>query len=135
MKKFICCVAAVLLALFFLLIPLLTFAGGPHTGFQGQAFLYLTSTQVQLPMATCFNVLSARTHRVITRVVTDQNGMYELSINPGTYLIVPETMMINAALNCTVDTDPFQVTVKARQFTPANIFYFRESLCTVTATP
>jgi hypothetical protein len=125
-------------------------AAPPHTGIQGQSFHYIAYglpymiapgiwigiPSVQLPVATSFTVVSAHNGREIARVGTDANGFYSLSLPPGKYLLVPDTLVVNAFFNCTVSTGPIEVEVRAKQFTLLNIFYFSQGPpCTFTGGP
>jgi hypothetical protein len=117
----------------------------PHGGIQGQAFLYISNgtgmevepgvwvapPSVQLPIATTITVLSAHSGQEAACVTTDANGLYSLSLHPGDYLLVPDTVSLNTLVDCTASTGPIAVTVDAKEFVTANIFYFRESPCSV----
>jgi hypothetical protein len=122
-------------------------AAPPHTGIEGRAFVYMTygpATQiedgtgvgipsVQFPIATSFTILSAQSERVIASVATDANGYFLVSVPPGKYLLVPATVTLNPFLSCDASTPPIEITVQAKAYSTANIFYFREGPCTVIA--
>src|SRR5215203_124455 len=124
------------------------FATPPHSGIQGQAFHYVSYgnpyfvapgfwigiPSFQLPVATSFTVLSAHNGRELARVATDSNGFYSVSLPPGKYVLVPDTLVLNAIFNCTVSTDPIEVQVKAKEFTLQHVFYFGQNFpCIVRA--
>ncbi len=120
--------------------------GSPSpSGIQGQAFLYIsygTPTEVepgffispgdiQLPVSTSFMVLSARTGREIAQFETDADGTFAVSLHPGNYVLVPETLRM--PFGCTIATGAIEVTVKAREFTLKNIFYFDDGPCSLVS--
>jgi hypothetical protein len=120
----------------------------PNTGIQGQTFLYISYgtpievepglwigiPSVQLPWPASFKVLSAHSYREVARVTTDANGVYTLALPPGNYVLVPDTLIINAFFNCTASTGPIEITVRPKQLTLANIFYFQNGFCTIGGT-
>ena len=102
-------------------------AASRHTGIEGQTMLVTTFAPTrQAPVATTFNVLTARNRRQLMTVETDANGLFSLNLHPGTGNI------LDLSPGCSVLALPFEVTVKSRQFTPANIFYVQEVPCTVS---
>jgi hypothetical protein len=117
------------------------FCAPPHTGIQGQVFLYISNgtgfeiapglwvapPSVQLPVATSLRVLAARSGREIARLTTDANGLYSLPLHPGDYKLLADTLSF--PINCTVSATPTEVTVHPGEFTPANIFYFHFGFC------
>jgi hypothetical protein len=124
-------------------------AAPKHTGIEGQSFLYISYgnpiqvapgvwigiPSVQLPVATSFKVLSAHNRREVAQVTTDANGHYSLTLPPGKYVLVPDPLIENPFFYCPAATAPIEVSVKAKQFTRANIFYFRTGFCIFTGTP
>ena len=111
-------------------------AAPPQTGIQGQSFYIIVGFwseiepgyfvgvgSIQLPAATSFTVRSAHNGREITRVATDSNGFYSVSLPPGQYVLEPDVLVLNSFLNCTVSTGPIEFEVKARSFTLLNVFY------------
>jgi hypothetical protein len=122
-------------------------ASPPHTGLEGQTFLYISYGtpieiepgvwigigNVQLPVASTFSVLSAQNHREVARVTTDSNGLYSVSLPPGRYLVVSDPISMSPFAHCTASLTPFEVTVHAKQFTLANIFYYRQGPCAIRA--
>jgi hypothetical protein len=121
----------------------------PQTGIQGQAFLYIIwgtpieiepglwigIPNVQMPVATSFTIVSARNGREVGRVTTDANGLYSVSLVPGKYVVVPDPLNLNQFFSCDSSTTPFEVAVRAKQVTSANIFYFRQGPCAVVVPP
>ena len=117
------------------------FCAPPHTGIQGQAFLYISNgmgieiapgiwvapPSVQLPIATSLSVVAAHSDREVARITTDANGLYSLPLHPGDYRLVPDT--ITLPISCPVSTAPIEVTVRPGKFAPVNIFYFRFGFC------
>jgi hypothetical protein len=147
-QKSILCFAAVSLAA----TSLRSIAAPPETGIHGQTFLYIyispvTPTEIapdvwigipgiQLPTASSLKVLSKHSGREVARLTSDANGFYSIALPPGDYLLEPETLMLSPWLSaCTASARPIEVTVKANQFTPANVFYFREGFCSIAWTP
>jgi len=134
---------------FLLLItsPLSSAAAPSHTGIAGQASLtisfglgvevspgvWIAPPSVQFPVVASFSVLSARTGKQVARVTTDRNGTYALSLHPGTYVLVPDAITLVGG--CSVSIEPIEVTVHARQFTLAGIYYFRLGPCPIQADP
>jgi len=133
-----------LVALSLTAIPRASLGSPAKSGIQGQAFLYIsygTPTEVgpgifispgdvQLPVSTSFTVLSARNGREVAQVETEADGNFALSLHPGNYVLVPQTLRM--ALGCTVSTGAIDVTVEAREFTLQNVFYFDDGACTIS---
>jgi hypothetical protein len=135
-------------AVLLVMVPCLSAAAPPHTGIQGQAFLitsygmpievepgiWIGIGAVQLPVATTFTVLSSNTGREVTRITTDANGSFGVSLHPGAYLLVPDTLRFNGfPFGCSVSTAPIQIAVEPKQFTVANVFYFQNEPCSISA--
>ena len=122
-------------------------AAPQNTGIQGQAFLYfshgvrieiepgfwISPGDVQLPVATAFTILSARNGHEVARVITDVNGLYSVSLRPGAYVLVPDPVS-RGPFCAPVSTEPIEVTVRPRQFTPLNIFY-SDPPCVIQVVP
>jgi len=130
------------------LLPILVANAAPqHTGIQGQAFLIISYgipievapgiwvgiPSMQLPTATSFTVISASAQREVARVTTDASGFYSVSLNPGRYVLVPDALTILPG--CSASTEPIEITVRPKEVTLANIFYFRQGPCRVQAVP
>lgn len=110
------------------------------TGIQGRAALYIShgiGTEVEpgiwvspgdvmLPVATSFTVLSARSGHKVGRFSTDSDGTFTVSLRPGRYVVVPDTLTIGAfPFAHSVSTGSFEVTVRAKKFTYALILYYQ----------
>src|SRR4051812_1727116 len=95
------------LAIFLLpAVPPTALAAPPHTGIQGQAFHYISygapievapgifigNFDIQLPVATAFNVFSHSTGHEVGRVTTDADGSFGVSLHPGKYVLAPDTL-------------------------------------------
>src|SRR5215207_16672 len=90
----------------------------PQTGIHGQAFRYISYgsfifvggdlwigiPSIQLSVAASFTLLSVHNGREVARVTTDAQGVYTVWVPPGKYLLVPDTLVVNPFLNCTVST-------------------------------
>ena len=126
-----------------------TLAAPPQTGIQGQAFLYISyGTPVEIepglwigipgvhfPVATSFTIVSFHSGREVGRVTTDANGFYSASLAPGKYVVVPDPLNLHQLFACETSLFPFEVTVRAKEVTTANIFYYREGPCVVNIGP
>jgi len=133
-------------AFLLLTAPPTSVAAPPQTGIQGQAFLYISYgtpvligpgvwigiPSVQFPVVTAFSVRSGKGGHEVARVATDASGAFALTLHPGEYLLVPDTLTM--ALGCSVSTESIEVNVPPRQFTTVNIFYFRDGPCAVIGT-
>ncbi len=127
-----------------------TLAAPPHTGIQGQAFLYVVLgipieiepgfwigiPNVQTPTATSFSIVAAPSGRQLGRFLTDTNGQYAVSLPPGKYVLWPEPLVTRPFISCPPTlARPIEVTVKAKEFTVANIFYVRHGVCAIVGEP
>jgi hypothetical protein len=125
-------------------------AAPPSTGIQGQAALYISYDvpievepgiwvgvgDVQLPVATSFSVLSARSGHEVGRFTADANGAFTLSLPPGNYVIIPDTLTIGGyPFAQSISTDSFEVTVSAKQFTYALILYYQSGPWSIGSLP
>jgi hypothetical protein len=120
-------------------------AAPPDTGIQGQAVLYisygtpvevepgvwLSVGDVMFPVSTSFGVLSAHSGHAVGRFSTDAGGAFTVSLPPGKYVVVPDTLTF--PFGCSVPTASFEVTVRAKQFTPAVIFYYQNGPCSIAS--
>lgn len=120
-------------------------AAPKQTGVQGQAFLYISFgapielqpgvwagiPSVQLPVATAFTVVSSHNGREVGRVTTDAQGLYSVSLAPGKYVLIPDPLNLNPFFPCESSSIAVEVTVRAKQMTTANVFYYREGPCLV----
>src|SRR5256885_17156990 len=92
----------------FLLIttPRVCLAAQPHSGIEGQTFLYISYGQpieiapgifvsvgdIQLPVASALTVYSSNTGREVSRVTTDASGKFTVALHPGKYVLVPDDL-------------------------------------------
>ena len=123
-----------------------------HTGISGQTFLYVSygppieiapgifvsPGNVQTPVATSLTIYNAKNHKKAAEAVSDADGHYRVTLKPGRYLVVPADIQWAGlpGRDCALSTAPFEVTVRARHFTPANVFYFSEGPpCSLLAVP
>src|SRR5574341_116512 len=91
--------------------PATLFAPPPHSGIQGQASLYISAWlgdgppppispgDVQFPVGTSFTLVAARSGREVARVTTDASGVFKVSLHPGKYILIPDTLVINPFLD------------------------------------
>jgi hypothetical protein len=116
-------------------------AAPPDTGLQGRSALYISYGRpvevepglwvgvgdVMLPVATTFRVLSAHSGHEVGRFAVDGDGAFTVSLPPGKYVIVPDTLVFGVGpFAQSVSTDSFEVTVSAKKFTYALILYYQE---------
>ena len=135
------------LAALVLSASLLTSAAVPaHSGIQGQSIVYISyGTPVQIapgvwigipsvhyPVPTAFTILNARNGHTVGRFTTDPQGAFNVPLHPGKYVLVPEPYTL--PFGCTTSHDSIEVTVTARNFVPASIFYFRQGPCIISGT-
>ncbi|HXI73705.1 MAG TPA: hypothetical protein VNN22_25465 [Verrucomicrobiae bacterium] len=119
-------------------------AAPPNTGIQGRAALYIsygTPTPIEvepgewlsigvgdvmLPVATSFTVLAAHSGHEVGHFNTDANGAFTVSLTPGKYVIVPDTLTFQGfPFSASIPTGSFEVTVSAKKHTYALILYYR----------
>ena len=139
MKKKIQVIGLALAAFLFATASPALLAAPPGTGIQGRAALYIsygTPVEVEpgvwvgvgdlmLPVATSFRVLSAHSGHEVGRFSADANGAFTVSLPPGKYVVVPDTLTFGAfPFAQSVSTGSFEVTVSAKKFTYALILYY-----------
>ena len=74
-----------------------------------------------------FKVLSAHSGRQIGRFTTDADGSFTVSLPPGKYLVVPDTLTFGVSpFGQSIPTGSFEVTVGARKLTYALILYYQD---------
>src|SRR5262245_26239143 len=96
----------------------------PHTGIQGQSFVYISygwtelepgvwvgPGDVQLPVASTFTILSAHNGREVAQVTTDADGRYSVALPPGDYVVVSEPINLLRIGNCPATLSPMKVSV------------------------
>jgi hypothetical protein len=139
--------ATALTLFLFITLPLASIAAPRHTGVEGQTIVYISygtgseiapgvwvaPPSVAYPVAASFTVLSNPNGREVARVTTDRSGNYALSLRPGTYTLVPDPVTLWR--DCTAEMEPFEFTVRAREFRLMNVFYFRQGACPIRADP
>lgn len=128
-------------ALLFAMTSPALLAAPANAGIQGRAALYISNgTPVQvapdvwagvgdlmMPVASSFNILSARSGHKIGSFSADANGTFNITLPPGKYIIVPDTFTFgNFPSGNSISTDSFEVTVRARKFTYALILYYQK---------
>jgi hypothetical protein len=118
-------------------------AAPPDTGIQGQSMIYISYGvpieiepglwvgvgDVQMPVATAFSIVSAHSGRELGRFTTDVNGAFSISLPPGKYVVVPDPLTY--PFGCSIQASSFEVSVSAKKFTPAIIFYYQDRPCSV----
>ena len=112
-------------------------AAPPNAGIQGKAVLYISNGtpveeepgvwvsvgDVQLPVVTSFSILIAHSNHKVGNFTTDANGAFKVSLPPGRYVVVPDAL--TSPFDGTVPTS-FEVTVRARKFSSAQILYYQD---------
>src|SRR5437899_11776995 len=123
--------------------PRISVAAPPHTGIEGQTFLYISwgspieiapgifvsVGDVQLPVATTLTVYSSNSGREVSRVTTDASGKFAVALHPGKYVLVPDEL---STFCSSLSVDPIEAKVHSREFTTQNIFYFQDGPCSIT---
>lgn len=128
--------AALLLAI---IVPSVM-AGPPRTGIRGQTLIYQPGFAVEVSPGewigdggfsfgwpASFRVFRAHSCREIAHVTSGSDGSFEVSLPPGRYVVVPDTLPWYAPT-----TSPFEVTVRPRRF--SDVFIYYQSV-PITATP
>ncbi|HEX4263450.1 MAG TPA: hypothetical protein VH597_03850 [Verrucomicrobiae bacterium] len=115
-------------------------AAPPNAGIQGRAALYISYGKpvevapgvwvgvgdLMLPVATSFNILSARSGHKVGHFSVDASGAFTVSLPPGKYIVVPDTLTVRGFPSSdSISTDSFAVTVRARKFAYALILYYQ----------
>jgi hypothetical protein len=141
MKRSIQILRLALAALLFATTSPALLAAPPNTGIQGKAALYVSSGKpveiapglwadagdLMFPVATSFNILSARSGHKVGHFTVDASGAFTVLLPPGKYIVVPDTLTIRGfPFAESVSTDSFAVTVRARKLTYALILYYQE---------
>jgi hypothetical protein len=119
-------------------------AAPPNTGIQGQAVLYISYGtpveepgvwvgvgDVQLPVAASFSILAAypghKVGHLVGHFTTDANGTFTVSLPPGKYVVVPDALTFPGfSSGSSITTDSFEVTVRAKRFSPIQILYYQD---------
>ena len=96
-------------------------AGPTHSGIIGQVFIGPTCPIIRCPdrpFQTSFSVYSD-TGRFITRFTTDSEGEFEVTLKPGSYVLVPDV----AGSIHPPGVAAVEVVVQKKEFTPVIITY------------
>ena len=107
------------------------------SGISGRVFLHNPfvvsrdgQSGVTTPFSASFRVYRVGSPRLLTRVTTDSPGRLRLSLSPGYYRLVPETMAGGRVLlpgdiviGGSQSARPVTVRVRAHRFTPVVITY------------
>jgi hypothetical protein len=114
-------------------------AAPPQTGIRGQTLVSMPGFWTEVAPGlwvgvggftfgapASFAVLSAASGHEVARVVSAADGSFAVSLPPGKYVVVPDTLAWSPR------TDPFEVTVTAKHQSEAIIYY---QLRTVSVTP
>jgi len=105
-----------------------------HTGVHGFARIYRGPLfdgldpilLARSPAVTSFNVVAARTGRVVARGKTDATGAFTLRLHPGTYVLVPATLADPTSLVGfpRFDTpEPIEFTIRQGEFAQVDFAY------------
>jgi hypothetical protein len=106
-------------------------AAPPHTGIHGQTLIYVPGFWVEVSPGlwvgdggfsfgwpAAFTVFSGPSGREVTHVSTGPDGSFEVSLPPGRYIVVPDTLAFYAPMSSSVE-----VTVTAKHQSDAFIYY------------
>ena len=120
-----------LAALLFTTLIQSSFAAPPQTGIRGQTLIYQPGFWVEVSPGVwlgdggfsfgwpaSFAVLSAHSGREIAHISSGTDGSFEVSLPPGKYVLVPDTLSWYSPM-----TSSFVVTVTAKHYTDAFIYY------------
>src|SRR6266446_904893 len=130
MKSIIRPITLAAATLLLITMPRVSVAAPPRGGIEGQTFLYISyglpgffisPGDIQLPVATALTVYSSNTGREVSRVTTDASGNFAVALHPGKYVLVPDELRTFCS---SLSVDPIEVTVRPREFTISNAFYF-----------
>jgi hypothetical protein len=100
-------------------------AGQQDSGVTGQVFIYVCPVVVPEPDDQCFQpyptgiLVLTRAGAFVTKVLTDQDGQFEIPLRPGRYFLIPD--MANRRQFPTVD--PVLVHVQKKRFAEVEIVY------------
>ena len=126
----------ILTILFLAVGPITSFSAPRHTGIRGETWIYrgpaappgpFTQPVVRyFPVSASITILSAHSGRELARVDSGVNGTFEISLNPGNYILVPETLADPWSFGAPphyYTPDPIEITVKPHEFTNPLIVY------------
>jgi len=127
---------SIFVVLFLAATSILSISAPRDTGIRGQTSIYrgpaappgpFTQPVVRyFPVSASITILSAHSGREVGRVESGANGAFEISLSPGNYILVPETLADPWSLGALPHhyaPDPIEVTVKPREFTNLLIVY------------
>ena len=120
-----------------------SFAAAPRSGIRGQTFIYQPGFAVEvspgmwigvggllLGSPASFTVLSAHSGREVAHVSSGTDGSFEVSLPPGKYVVVPDTLPWFSPM-----TNSFEVTVEPKHFTDAFIYYVSSPIIFTPSSP
>lgn len=133
---------AVLLALFGFLLtgPSLVQAGKLSSGISGQTFVHDSRVfsfptgqpGINSPFYASLRVYAAGSGRLVTTITTDSAGRFQVSLRPGNYQVVPDTMAQGRVLGpgeivigSYETAAPVSIRVPPHRFAPLTITYER----------
>jgi hypothetical protein len=100
-------------------------AGQQDSGVTGQVFIYVCPTVVPQPDDQCFEpyptgiLVLTRAGVFVTKVLTDQDGQFEIPLRPGRYFLIPD----RANRRDFPTVDPVLVHVQKKRFADVEIVY------------
>jgi len=106
-------------------------AAPPHTGIRGQVLYSYPGFAVEvepgvwigdggftMPIPGSFTILAAHSNRKVGHFATDADGAFEVSLPPGEYLLLPDTLFGLAPTPASI-----QVRVNVKRFTEVDVYY------------
>lgn len=98
-------------------------AGHPHSGVTGEVFIYVCPRPIPgvncyRPYPTSISVVTDK-GRLVTELMTDEAGRFEVFLKPGNYILIPE----GAGEPTFPIVAPVAVCVEKKLFTPVRIVY------------
>ena len=139
-----------LAAFLFAMTSSMLLAAPPNTGIKGQAVLYISYGtpveeepgvwfgvgDVQLPVVTSFSILTAppgqKGGHLVGHFTTDAAGAFTVSLAPGKYVVVPDALTF--PFDGSIPSGSFEVTVRAKKFSPAQILYYQDGPLSIFST-
>ena len=123
-----------LMALLLLLgvVPMLVVAAPPHTGIQGRTTVCSPCGVFPgpfhpsvAPVQTKVTIVSTQTGRKVSRVTSDANGYFKISLPRGTYVLLAEPLPwpSDSELVCALLAAPVEVAVETKNFSVVSISY------------
>jgi hypothetical protein len=98
-------------------------AGHPRSGVAGEVFIYVCPRPIPgvncyRPYPTSISVITDK-GRLVTELMTDEAGRFEVFLKPGKYILIPE----GAGESTFPSVDAVAVRVEKKLFTPVRIVY------------